>query len=145
MVKLLVATTKGQGQRSDDYAWAVDGELVYVPDNDCSNPKCGCERGFAGLASSKSTTTALVVDRPDISEGLLFELLDDAMERQGWIGSPRDPSDDEFMEYMFLRVVIAANAYPTGTVLQRKGDKLLRRTEVEPLTVPDDTGSGDVS
>jgi hypothetical protein len=65
-MKLLTATREGQGDREGDFCSAVEGELVILGDMcatdraDPVNGRCGCGRAFAGLASRKATTTALV-------------------------------------------------------------------------------------
>ncbi len=61
---ILVATRETQGAMPDDFFWAVDGELVRLPFDECARPGCGCSWSFSGLASSRATTTALVVDSP---------------------------------------------------------------------------------
>ena len=61
-MRVLVATNDLQGTRGGDYAWTVEGELVLAELTECANPRCGCSRGFSGTASSKATTTAMVVD-----------------------------------------------------------------------------------
>lgn len=98
-MKVLVATREGQGSLETDYCRTVDGEPVYVQAEDCSRPECGCDRGFAGLSSSRATTTAQVVDRPDMSLADLKAALTDSLTRDG-----RGPSalgrrsDDRFVE-----------------------------------------------
>jgi hypothetical protein len=67
VMKILVATELTQGTSPDDYHYCIDGELVWVQeacDRDKQNPDmpCGCGRGFAGAASHRATTTAMVVE-----------------------------------------------------------------------------------
>ena len=143
MVKLLVATTEGQGLREGDYACAVDGELVYLPEDECGVSECGCTQGFAGMASNRSTTTALVVDRPDFSELDVLGALHDALERRGWVSSEWSEADESLFEFLFLRVVIAASAYPVGTVLERDGHRLRKRMQVEPVIMPPTSVAGE--
>jgi hypothetical protein len=65
-MKILVATGHTQGTNPNDYHHCVEGELVWVQEpcerdrNDPERP-CGCGRGFAGAASHRATTTAVVV------------------------------------------------------------------------------------
>lgn len=82
-MKVLVATTETQGMRDDDFCWTVDGELVYVPFATCASPTCGCDRAFAGVASSKPTTTAAAVER-GIDASAYTTALRDGLARQGW-------------------------------------------------------------
>ncbi len=64
-MKLLTATSEGQGDRAGDFCHAVEGELVFagfVCATDRRDPDggCGCGRAFSGLNSLRATTTALV-------------------------------------------------------------------------------------
>jgi hypothetical protein len=68
-MRLLTATTKTQGHRPDDFAWTIEGELVWpglVCATDARDPHggCGCGRAFSGLNSHRGTTTAEVRDLP---------------------------------------------------------------------------------
>lgn len=66
---VLTATASTQGERDNDYHWAIEGELVWL-DPPCArdrrNPDggCGCGRGFPGLNSHRATTTAMARDLP---------------------------------------------------------------------------------
>ena len=93
---VLVATTEHQGDRPDDFCHAVEGELVMLPILECANPKCGCQRSFAGISSHRATTTAKVIDRPDLDYDAYRELLlDDATASYpGW--DPR--ADPEWLD-----------------------------------------------
>ena len=68
-MRVLVATSEGQGTQPGDYCWTVEGEIVLTgPLLECADPhRCGCGRGFPGLGSARATTTATVVDRAGIS------------------------------------------------------------------------------
>lgn len=136
MVKLLVATTEAQGHRDNDYAWAVDGELVYIPDG-CDCPNCDCSRGFAGMASARATTTALVVDRPDLAHGDLVGALTDSLTRQSWLTGDPD-LDGELLAYFLERIQTATSHFPAGAVLERTGEFIRRRAQVPPLALPSD-------
>jgi hypothetical protein len=67
-VKILVATCHTQGVEPRDYNYCIEGELVWIQDpcdRDMRDPAqpcgCGCGRGFAGAASHRATTTAMVL------------------------------------------------------------------------------------
>lgn len=66
-MKILVATGYTQGTSPKDYHYCIEGELVWIQEpccrdrNDPDGP-CGCRRGFAGAASHRATTTAMVVE-----------------------------------------------------------------------------------
>lgn len=83
---VLIATNELQGTTLGDYAFTVEGELVTPVVTECSNSEhCGCNRGFPGLASAKATTTAMIVERPGVSEVDLRDALFDWLDRGGWI------------------------------------------------------------
>jgi len=157
MVKILVATTEAQGDRPTDYACAVDGELVYVPVNGCRRPSgrdvglwcvfeaagrrvddelgCSCARGFVGMASNRPSTTALVVERLDLSIDNLLTALGDSLDRQG--------RAEDSLEVLFKRMLATASHFPIGSIIERQGDRIRRRAMAEPLSVPSDLIGGD--
>jgi hypothetical protein len=136
MMNVLVATTEGQGARTDDYAWAIDGELVYIPALTCSDPGCGCGRGFAGMASARATTTAMVVERQDISANDLSNALSDSLERQGWLTGHWSEEDEDVFRDLFRRILMATSHFRPGSILERNGDYVRLRATAEPLRAP---------
>ena len=51
-MKVLVGTKETQGQRSNDFSWAEDGELVMFGsecDREDVDGTCGCRRAMSGL------------------------------------------------------------------------------------------------
>jgi hypothetical protein len=71
-MKILVATSKTQGQRKNDFFFATKGEMVieaFTCDTDQGDPdgSCGCSRSFVGLKSGKGTTTARVASFPKLT------------------------------------------------------------------------------
>jgi len=83
---VLIATNDLQGTVESDYAWTVEGELVTPLATECaSGERCGCNRGFPGLASGFATTTAMVVNRPGVTEADLRDAVYDWLDRGGWI------------------------------------------------------------
>jgi len=143
MVKVLVATTEAQGNRGDDYAWAIDGELAYVPVLSCDGDTCGCRRGFVGMASGQAITTALVVDRPDISRTQLATALADSLERQreqrnqrlGIDVNDKAAAKEDFRE-IFQALLATTDHFAAGSVLERDGQMLRRRAKTEPFPAP---------
>lgn len=122
------ATTELQGVRDDDYHWADSGELVHLPVADCSSATCGCTRGFAGFTSHRATTTARVVERPDLTVQELRQRLAESLHAGGWIPT-LDASDDLVVELATEIVELAANfgRYGPGAVIEREGDDLTHR------------------
>ena len=135
MVKVLVATKERQGARPDDYAWAVEGELLYVPYESCDCAECGCRRGFVGMASAQATTTALVVDRPDLALSDLSTALSDSLERQGLLSGRWTDDDEDQFRLLFQRLLVSASHFSIGSILERDGHILHCRARTEPIRV----------
>ncbi len=147
---VLVATNESQGAAPDDYACTVEGELVTPIATECSNgDDCGCNRGFPGLASGMATTTAMVVDRPGVTEQDLRDAVYDWLDRGGWIDlledtaadrtdadEDEDTSDledvDDIVEAIIDEhvemIAEVCAAYPPGTVVMRRGRWLSARS-----------------
>ena len=148
---VLVATNESQGAAPDDYACTVEGELVTPIATECSNgDDCGCNRGFPGLASGLATTTAMVVDRPGVTEQDLRDAVYDWLDRGGWIDLLEDTATDRSAtgdgidgidqvddvddiveaivdEHVEMIAEVCA-AYPPGTVVMRRGRWLSARS-----------------
>ena len=121
-MKLLVATHQTQGDQEGDYCWALDGELVTPLVVECSSPEeCGCARGFPGLASSRPTTTALVVDLALIGFDELEQAFTDSLLREHWVTPDRLGQFDAVVNAHLSQIVEIASRYPVGTVVRRSG------------------------
>lgn len=145
---VLIATEELQGTVVGDYAWTVEGELVTPVVAECaSGDRCGCRRGFPGLGSERATTTAMVVDRPELSPDDLRGAVRDWLDRGGWIdlltddvsaSRSLDPDDvrvrsevDELVEDIVDDHVdtigLVCRSFPVGTVVTRDGDLVRER------------------
>ncbi len=117
---VLCATDRTQGQEPDDYCWTIDGELVRLPWIECADgARCGCARGLAGLGSQRATTTAEVVDRPELDILTYAALLVGELEDDGVTVT------DEVRAAALrvgLHLLVVAAAHPPGTVVGRAGD-----------------------
>jgi len=83
---VLVATTHMQGSVASDVCFAADGGLVAPAVLDCPDPHCEvCPRAWCGLASSRITTTAMVVERPGVSPSDLRRAIHEWLDRKGTI------------------------------------------------------------
>lgn len=125
---VLEASTYLQGQRPEDYAYAYDEELVYLPFQECDDASCGCMRGFAGMDSHRATTTAIVADRPEMTIESLCEQLAVSLFDGGWLGQP-DPADALVVD-LALEIVELASHYGQegpGVVIERDGDDVCHR------------------
>ena len=123
-MKLLVATAQTQGERSSDFNFCVEGELVWIAEPctaDRRDPDggCGCGRSFAGMNSHHATTTARVAEL-DIDFPHYAEALRSSLKAQGYPTSGAIPFAGELAD-------IAAE-FPTGAVLERRLDEVRWRT-----------------
>jgi hypothetical protein len=123
-MKIITATRQTQGERSNDYDFCIDGELVMLPpvicdrDADDADGGCGCGRGWAGLNSHRATTTAVVVDLA-MSFDDYTEAIRSSLGQQGW--------PDVEAAAVAVELADLASHYPSGTVLgHRLGDLYAR-------------------
>ena len=126
-MKVIVATKETQGTEPTDYSWTVDGELVTPVRVACSDPACGCSRGFPGLASSRATTTVVVADLPHIDPAALHGAVEDSLARSGWLDLVGEGERDELVWEHVEAIAEIAAAFPAGTVLSREGDVIFQR------------------
>ncbi len=126
---VLVATRQGQGEVQGDYSWTVEGELVTPVVAECSSgDRCGCSRGFPGLASSRATTTAQVVDLDHLTERDVRDAITDSLERGGWFDLiPADEAHELVDEHVECIAEVCA-AFPVGSVLGRSGSTVFDRS-----------------
>jgi hypothetical protein len=83
---VLVATTDLQGSVASDVCFAADGELVAPAMLDCPDQYCDvCPRAWYGLVSGRITTTAVVVDRPGVTQSDLRRAIHDWLDHRGTI------------------------------------------------------------
>ena len=131
-MKVLVATHITQGVDRGDYCGTLDGELVTpVVEVECSDgDRCGCSRGFPGLASSFATTTAMVAELPHIGEHELTMALVDSLTRGGWMDDLPVSAQEAMIEDHLGEIIDICNRYPVGTVVCRSGDNVYARTHL---------------
>lgn len=138
-MRVLVATNDLQGTSPDDYAFTVDGELVAVVVAECDDgDRCGCSRGFPGIASNRATTTAAVVELEHVTRHELRAVLTDWVERSGWSDMFRtvDDIDDAEVDELVASVVdehidaieAVAESFPVGTIIERTGTEIRSRS-----------------
>ena len=129
-MRVLTATNETQGWRDDDFCWTVEGELVLLPPIECADRECGCSRGMAGAASHRGTTTVKVIERADLNAAGYQELITDALQSSGYVTEAllSDPEVKEWVRGEASSLTRMAAAFPVGTVLERRGRFLWRRT-----------------
>jgi hypothetical protein len=117
-VKVLVATERGQGTRPDDYSWTSEGELARL--DDCPDRYCRCT-GFSGVESHRVTSTALVVEREDLTPELLADIFERNWVASGY-GEYLTPEElRELAEEDVLTVMCHLEDLEPGTVVGRTG------------------------
>jgi hypothetical protein len=124
-MKILVATGLTQGMEVNDYHYCIEGELVWIQepcDRDRRNPDgpCGCGRGFAGAASHRATTTAIVVES-EMTPAEMVLAFETSLGDGGWPTAWARDVTDENLEL--------AGRLPTGTVIERRLDAFCVRAE----------------
>lgn len=129
-MRVLIATNETQGHHPGDYAWTVEGELVTPVTAECSSPAtCGCGRGFPGLASCRATTTAMVVERPDLDRDEVWEVLYDSLSRDGWADHLDDTEFEALVDEHLWCIETVCSSFAVGDVVSRWGTKVYRRDE----------------
>lgn len=128
-MKLLVATSKTQGARENDFNHCFEGELVWIApacaDGDASpDSGCGCSRSFGGLNTHHGTTTALVAELPGFTLSDYVEALRSSLDEQGW---PPDAAEDVAEALLDL-----ASGWEAGTVIERRCDWYAERLSSTP-------------
>lgn len=148
-MRVLIATNELQGSVPDDFSWTVEGELVSGMATECDDEQCGCSRGFIGLASSRATTTAMIVERPGIERGDLRDAVYESMRRGGWVRlieenyeaesetcdddelarleHPDDTIEEIIDEYVDT-IEDVCGAFPLHTVISRQGSLVFARS-----------------
>ena len=126
-MKVFIATTRGQGGRTNDFTFRNDGELVGFPMAECGGEAvdgpCGCRRSMSGAESSQGTTTFTVADRPDLDLETYAWGLGAAKAKDGWPVSP----DNEHLLAEAAELARLADEFDLGDVLERRGDAIARR------------------
>ena len=121
-MKVLTATRRTQGQRHNDYHWAVEFELVtpvrLICSADQADPDggCGCGRGFAGLNSHKATTTAMVRDLDGFTFEDLMQAVHGYREQSGYDRTLAEAEDEAAI------IAETADEFDAGTVLELRLD-----------------------
>lgn len=115
-MRILVATGHTQGTHPGDYHFCIERELVWIQepcDRDLRDPDgpCGCGRGFAGAASHRATTTAMVVES-EMSRDDVVLAFQTSLDDGGWPVAWAEDVADENLE-------IAARL-PVGAIITRK-------------------------
>ena len=127
-MRVLVATHDTNGQVAGDYDFCIEGELLYVQDPcdaDLRDPGggCGCGRGFAGMNSHRSCTTAKVVDA-QLSADDVREALRASLAAGGWLNPAFCPPEEAeaIVDELFGELSGLAERLPLGSIVRRRLD-----------------------
>jgi hypothetical protein len=130
---VLVATNELQGTADGDYSCTVEGELVTPVAAECAAPdQCGCNTGFPGFASSRATTTAMVVELTHLSEHELRDVIEGALERDGWFDLVSEPCRHELIDEHIECIAAVCDTFPVGTIVGRNGSRVFTRSPESP-------------
>ena len=117
-MKILVATTKTQGTRKNDFCFVPEGEPLtfgFECDHEAIDGNCGCRRALVGIACLKATTTMAVAETATDRAAFIAALVVSSKTSGFNFGADQvAPVADEV-----LRI---AGRFPAGTVLERRGN-----------------------
>lgn len=127
-MKILIATKEKQSFLNHDFYWTSDGEIVKFPTMECDNGcTCGCTRAWVGTQSSKSTTTAKVVQSKITVNGLA-KVIYNSMVKDGWV--PKNASENLQKTFMGScmseanEIAKITSRRKVGTIIRREGDRV---------------------
>jgi hypothetical protein len=129
-VKVLVATKITQGRRKNDFAHATDDELVTFSepcDGEPVDGTCGCQRSFSGLESLRATTTAIVVDRPDLTAESLASVVATSLTKSGYADILSADDLQKRARQDAAELLRIAAAFPLAAIVEKRGDKVQLR------------------
>lgn len=124
-MKIIVATSRTQGQNPGDFNWLVDGELVTFAPLTCDRADCGCDRSWAGVASHKAGTTAEITDRPISRQDYVTAIVESFA--TAWPSAADDPEIRADVEAEALDLLVIADGFDIGDVVELHHDKISLR------------------
>lgn len=132
-MKLLISTTKTQGQLPTDFNHTQPSEPLYFG-SECDRDEswdgsCGCRRALCGVRSAGGTTTFEVADFSREEYELYIEALVAHYEYR-WKKTEAVAHQEAAMQVFDIAEVAAP--YPVGTVLERREEIFLKRNNVKP-------------
>ena len=122
--KYLVATTKTQGQRDDDFCYADPGESVQYA-TECANKHCGCTWSMSGITTGKGTTTIEVCETTD---SRFYEKLHSEIScglRENWRLSSAQAKRGA-TEYIDDLIKVA-ETFEAGDIIEKRGERWRKR------------------
>jgi hypothetical protein len=111
--------------------------MVIFPVIECGygsiDDDCGCRRSMAGLVSRRATTTVEVVGRRGLDPETYFTIVSDGIRDQGYVTEEmmKDHEVSSWLRHLTHELMHIAGSFPVGTVLERRGDLLSVRRDIE--------------
>ncbi len=130
-MKVLVATKETQGDRKSDFSYTNEGELVYFGsecDSEEIDGSCGCRRAVCGMESHKATTTMKVAELP-LTEDEYKAKYAAYLVSSGWVKQDDAAGLKEWTDGDVKELHRIATEFPTGAVLERRGDQIQERAK----------------
>lgn len=128
-MRLLTATAATQGRRADDFHGCVEGELVWVQEEELDREQHADgdgRRSWVGISSRRVTTTAVVADLSmTVSE--LRRALRGYLGTAGWAAHLPDDGMERMLTEEVEVLVRIGGRYPVGTVVERQGPLMRAR------------------
>lgn len=127
-MRVLVATSRGQGGRANDFSFCEEGEPVHrgsLCTNAAADDECGCARSLVGCRTLKSTTTARVVDFPGYGLAALAADIRGSLERGGWY--PPGPEVERAFAAEATHMADIAARFAIGDVVEYRDGRAARR------------------
>ncbi|MEM8619309.1 MAG: hypothetical protein AAGF73_06275 [Actinomycetota bacterium] len=139
-MKVLIATAELQDTVPGDFSRTLEGELVTAVATECDDEQCCCARGFPGLVSGGSTTTAMVVERSRLTIDDVRDAVTGFIERSGWVELLTDATDQaadpeqaiglgiaELVDEHVEMILEVGARFREGTVVARSGTAIYER------------------
>lgn len=125
-MRVLVATSEGQGKRKNDFFNATEGELVHFGsecDGEDVDGKCGCRRCMSGLDTAMATTTFKVVESDITEEDLTAKLA--TFYHEKWHIEGSEANELAVEEVEDLNRIVAT--FEVGEILEKRGRNIQSR------------------
>ncbi len=135
MLKVFVSTNETQGQRTNDFNFVPEGELVILPSMTCTDEQadddCGCARSMQGILTHKATTTMKVVEH-DGDVSTLVNLIQTSLKESGWIGSMYEQHNliDTNPQNIAECLLKAATPFKVGAIVEYRDRKFKERQPI---------------
>lgn len=123
---VFVSTTETQGQRTNDFCYVPEGELVIPPSFTCSSETtdgpCGSKRSWGGVTCHKATTTMKVAKwtegRAELDHAIATSLQD-----AGYLATT------QYVNFVATTIIDEASNFTVGTIVEYRNEVFLPRSK----------------